>query len=70
MTDAQHLNDLPYYDNPDVCPRCGAAWQLVTVVQLLDGSTIPAPLDFGLRFCPCVEVRAVRPVEYMQRRLC
>jgi hypothetical protein len=52
-----------------VCPRCGAPWQVVEVLHMLDGSTKPAPPDFGLLYCPCVEQPAPQPLRYIQARL-
>jgi hypothetical protein len=64
-----YVNDLPFYHNREVCPRCGAPWQVVEVLHMLDGSTKPAPPDFGLLYCPCVEQPAPQPLRYIQARL-
>lgn len=48
------LVNLPYYSNPDVCPRCGGPWYLVTELHFLDGSTRPAPEGLDLRHCECL----------------
>ena len=64
------INDQPYYDNPDVCPRCGHAWRVVEVLRMLDGTTRPAPPGFGLRYCPCAELdEPLQPLRYIQPRL-
>jgi hypothetical protein len=56
--------------DPDLCWRCGQPWRIVTVLHMHDGSTRPAPADFGLRACECAaSPPAARDLPLIQLRL-